>query len=83
MLTPEHIRFAKTKQLASLLGVPISAISNWVYLRRQFNEASLDKAVSKGIPKEILVAGFEARRRDLQSVIHLQHEVDIFLSNHD
>jgi len=80
MSTSDHIRLAKVTQLAELLGTSASVVSVWTHGGR-FAERHLDVAVALGIPKQVLVAGIEARRQDAQLARECQGELNQFLKN--
>lgn len=77
-MTTNHIRFAKAGQLARLLDTSTSVVSNWTHGGR-FAERQLDAAVEKGIAKQVVVAGIEARRKDARKLRHYQSEFQEFL----
>ncbi len=64
MISSEHIRYAKNKQLARLLDLRPSVVACWVR-SRGYRTASLAGGNAKGIPTDLLVAGcnlsFESR----------------------
>ncbi len=78
MITSEHIRHAQTGQLARLLKTSRGVVSSWTHGGR-FAERQLDTAAAKGIAKEALVVGIEARRRDAQKTRQYQMELEQFL----
>ncbi len=80
MITREHIRLAQAGQLARLFETSRGVVSNWTHGRR-FAERQLDTAVIKGISKEVLVAGIEARRKDAEKTRQHWLELEQFLSD--
>ena len=79
MVTVEHIRFASITQLAMILQVPISHASAMISGRHGISERVLERGVSKGISKNVLINGIDAKRLDVVACKKLQVELGLIL----
>lgn len=78
MLTIEHIRHARLKQLADLLGTYSQIVLGWERGAR-ISQKFLDRALKLGIPQDVFLAGLKARHEDFLKNAQFQQEIDEFL----
>jgi|GEM_PF-4028426 len=77
-LSPEHIKYGKTSQIAKLLGKNIAAVSRWN--KKDFLSSSLAPKYLC-IDHQDLVLGLIARKERLSQVERYQQEFDEILQN--
>lgn len=75
-LSAEDIRHLRHSQLARLTGIDPSSFSAWSQQRR-FTERTLDQlALCLGIPKSVVLQGFDLRRQDVATARLAQEKAE-------
>lgn len=78
-ITIDHIRYATGRQLAELIGTTEDRISQWTSQKVNISETMLNRALTRGVPKAVLIDGMDARRADLDLAREYQAEVESYL----